>query len=102
MVENEIYETFPVMVKTSSQGLKEEHDTERSLPQAGSMCSPASHPSMAPVFVVFAEEVGMPTAASIRGWIGDLNHIKIVGKHAARLGQSLSSTTATVKVPPHR
>ncbi|CBN78124.1 RNA-dependent RNA polymerase 1 [Ectocarpus siliculosus] len=33
-------------------------------------------------------------------WMGDMSGIDVVGKHAARLGQSLSSTTSTVEVPP--
>ncbi|CAN0359281.1 unnamed protein product [Ectocarpus sp. 12 AP-2014] len=32
--------------------------------------------------------------------MGDMSGIDVVGKHAARLGQSLSSTTSTVEVPP--
>ncbi|CAN0335609.1 unnamed protein product, partial [Ascophyllum nodosum] len=43
-----------------------------------------------------------PAAANIREWIGDLSHINVVGKYAARLGQSLSSTTSTATVPHHR
>ncbi|CAM9929840.1 unnamed protein product [Ectocarpus sp. 12 AP-2014] len=33
-------------------------------------------------------------------WMGDMSGIDVVGKHAARLGQSLSSTTSTIEVPP--
>lgn len=43
-----------------------------------------------------------PTADHIRVWMGDMSGINVVGKHAARLGQSLSSTTSTVEVPPER
>ncbi|CAN0404866.1 unnamed protein product, partial [Ectocarpus sp. 13 AM-2016] len=39
---------------------------------------------------------GASTADSIRRWMGDMSGIDVVGKHAARLGQSLSSTTSTV------
>ncbi|CAN0388096.1 unnamed protein product, partial [Scytosiphon promiscuus] len=41
-----------------------------------------------------------PTAASIRKWMGDLSGIDVVGKHAARLGQTLSSSRPTVAVLP--
>eukprot|EP01041_Mallomonas_annulata_P004112 gene4112-8170_t len=44
-----------------------------------------------------------PTAEDIRQWIGDLSSIKIVGKHAARLGQAFSDTipTNTILVSQH-
>ncbi len=44
----------------------------------------------------------VPTAEYIRAWMGDMSRIIVVGKHAARLGQSLSSTTSTVEVRPER
>ncbi|KNC76122.1 hypothetical protein SARC_11366, partial [Sphaeroforma arctica JP610] len=34
--------------------------------------------------------------------MGDLSSIRIPGKFAARLGQGLSSSTATVDVPKHQ
>ncbi|PGH12159.1 hypothetical protein AJ79_04453 [Helicocarpus griseus UAMH5409] len=36
------------------------------------------------------------TAANIRAWMGDFNDIRIVAKHAARLGQCFSTTRAVV------
>ncbi len=31
----------------------------------------------------------------VRGWMGDFSNIRCIGKLAARLGQSLSTSTAT-------
>ncbi|CAM9519154.1 unnamed protein product, partial [Choristocarpus tenellus] len=50
----------------------------------------------------FYAETSKLRAGKIRGWVGNLSNITVVGKHAARLGQTLSCTTATVRVPQHR
>ncbi|KAI9207883.1 RNA dependent RNA polymerase-domain-containing protein [Polychytrium aggregatum] len=43
-----------------------------------------------------------PTCDMIRQSIGDLSHIKTVGKHASRLAQGFSSSTSTAGVEPAR
>ncbi|CAN8293438.1 unnamed protein product [Cochlearia groenlandica] len=39
------------------------------------------------------------TAAHIRAWMGDFDHIRNIAKYAARLGQSFSSSRETLNVP---
>ncbi|KAG8059507.1 hypothetical protein GUJ93_ZPchr0002g26649 [Zizania palustris] len=46
---------------------------------------------------MFASHRGL-TASSIRKWMGDFRNIRNVAKYAARLGQSFSSSTETLKV----
>ncbi|XP_042502410.1 RNA-dependent RNA polymerase 1-like [Macadamia integrifolia] len=47
---------------------------------------------------MFAETDDGLTAATIRDWMGDFRGIRNVAKYAARLGQSFSSSTATLDV----
>eukprot|EP00752_Nemacystus_decipiens_P006552 g5899.t2 len=42
----------------------------------------------------------VPSVKSIRRWMGDMSGIDVVGKRAAKYGQSLSSTTSTLEVRP--
>jgi len=46
---------------------------------------------------MFASHQGL-TASDIRKWMGDFRNIRNVAKYAARLGQSFSSSTETLKV----
>ncbi|PUZ77534.1 hypothetical protein GQ55_1G380000 [Panicum hallii var. hallii] len=46
---------------------------------------------------MFASRPGL-TASDIRKWMGDFRNIRNVAKYAARLGQSFSSSTETLKV----
>lgn len=46
---------------------------------------------------MFASRQGL-TASDIRKWMGDFRNIRNVAKYAARLGQSFSSSTETLKV----
>ncbi|RLM79550.1 hypothetical protein C2845_PM12G26440 [Panicum miliaceum] len=46
---------------------------------------------------MFASRSGL-TASDIRKWMGDFRNIRNVAKYAARLGQSFSSSTETLKV----
>lgn len=46
---------------------------------------------------MFASRQGL-TASDIRRWMGDFRNIRNVAKYAARLGQSFSSSTETLKV----
>ncbi|CAN6478998.1 unnamed protein product [Victoria cruziana] len=48
---------------------------------------------------MFASHLGL-TAADIRRKMGNFSSIRNVAKYAARLGQSFSSSTETLKVPP--
>ncbi|KAI8342814.1 RNA dependent RNA polymerase-domain-containing protein [Chlamydoabsidia padenii] len=43
-------------------------------------------------------ELSMVDAKAIRSWMGDFKDIKIVAKHAARIGQCFSSTMAIMKL----
>ncbi|WVZ73766.1 hypothetical protein U9M48_022042 [Paspalum notatum var. saurae] len=49
---------------------------------------------------MFASRQGL-TASDIREWMGDFHSIRNVAKYAARLGQSFSSSTETLKVHKH-
>jgi RNA-dependent RNA polymerase len=49
---------------------------------------------------MFASRQGL-TASDIRKWMGDFRDIRNVAKYAARLGQSFSSSTETLKVPKY-
>ncbi|XP_006647856.1 probable RNA-dependent RNA polymerase 1 [Oryza brachyantha] len=49
---------------------------------------------------MFASRQGL-TASGIRKWMGDFRNIRNVAKYAARLGQSFSSSTETLKVYKH-
>uniref|UniRef100_A0A0D9VKR2 RNA-dependent RNA polymerase n=1 Tax=Leersia perrieri TaxID=77586 RepID=A0A0D9VKR2_9ORYZ len=49
---------------------------------------------------MFASRQGL-TASNIRKWMGDFRNIRNVAKYAARLGQSFSSSTETLKVHKH-
>ncbi|KAJ1280935.1 hypothetical protein BS78_04G270300 [Paspalum vaginatum] len=49
---------------------------------------------------MFASRQGL-TASDIRQWMGDFRSIRNVAKYAARLGQSFSSSTETLKVHKH-